>query len=74
MTHWGESAHPKMERIVQELHITNPTIKSQQHGGSDLKRQEWYNVRLLVGWLNREWAKAESVPPLPSVRKQQMFG
>lgn len=49
MTHWGESAHPKMERIVQELHITNPTIKSQQHGGSDLKRQEWYNVRLLVG-------------------------
>lgn len=56
MTHWGESAHPKMEWIVQELHITNQTIKSEQHGGNDLKRQEWYNVSLPVGWLNREWA------------------
>lgn len=47
----------KMEQIVQELHITDQAIKPKQHCACDLKRQQWHNAGLLVGWLNREWAK-----------------
>lgn len=47
----------KMEQIVEELHITDQAIKPKQHCACDLKRQQWHNAGLLVGWLNREWAK-----------------